>query len=173
MLLKKKHFKFHTFLREHHHNSGKKKTIRRISKEVYQDPTSNFYKNKKGLFWRRRELPKISRKLSRYRTQFNNTTNVKLMDRDITIENESTRWSIYKDLQTMFAINNNGHEIFRRQICVGMPNLRFSCLIICFVDSYLSIQLLGLYIDEMLLSFKGRCKFIITYMPQKPFVFVI
>lgn len=96
------------------------------------------------------------------------------------------------DLHTIFATDGTGREIFR---CV-MSRLRFSCLMNClrFDDSTTREERLkhdtlapiselfdkfisnsqcqytpGAYlcIDEMLLPFRGRCKFII-YMPQKP-----
>ncbi|XP_055913322.1 piggyBac transposable element-derived protein 4-like [Eupeodes corollae] len=109
--------------------------------------------------------------------------------------------SIFKcndaDLRLIFATDGTGHEVFR---CV-MSKWRFSCLINClrFDDSTTRMERLkddrlapisgmfnrfisnsqsqytpGAYlcIDEMLLPFTGRCKFII-YMPQKPAKFGI
>uniref|UniRef100_A0A0K8UXT0 PiggyBac transposable element-derived protein 4 n=1 Tax=Bactrocera latifrons TaxID=174628 RepID=A0A0K8UXT0_BACLA len=96
------------------------------------------------------------------------------------------------DLRTIFATDGSGREIFR----CGMSNFRFSSLVNClrFDDSTTRAERLKedqlapisnffnkfilnsqfqytpgpyLCIDEMLLPFKGRCKFKI-YMPQKP-----
>lgn len=96
------------------------------------------------------------------------------------------------DLKMIFATDGTGHEIFR---CV-ISKYRFSCLINClrFDDSTIREERLKedrlapisdlfnkfisncqsqycpgpyLCIDEMLLAYRGRCKFII-YMPQKP-----
>ncbi|GBP44057.1 PiggyBac transposable element-derived protein 4 [Eumeta japonica] len=104
--------------------------------------------------------------------------------------NESSS-EYYKDLRIIFATDGTGHEIFR---CV-MSKWRFSCLINClrfddsttreerlkedalapisdmfnkFISNSQSQYTPGPYlcVDEMLLPFRGRCKFI--YMPQKP-----
>lgn len=141
-----------------------------------------------------------NQKLNMYRSQFKNNSRAELMD---TNENEMRAFigllyysSVFKcnasDLNTVFATDGTGREIFR---CV-MSMYRFSCLVNCLrfddlmarqervkEDPLAPISNLfnkfilnsqaqyspGAYmcIDEMLVPFRGRCKFVI-YMPQKP-----
>lgn len=141
-----------------------------------------------------------NQKLNMYRNQFKNNSRAELID---TNETEMKAFigllyysSVFKcndcDLNTVFANDGTGHEIFR---CV-MTKVRFSCLVNClrfddlmtreerigedplapisnifnkFISNSQAQYSPGAYmcIDEMLVPFRGRCKFVI-YMPQKP-----